>query len=80
MQVSAVPLHEPETGAVQEAVEPPLRPAQLHVPAEASYPEAVPAVQVSAEPLHEPLTAPPVQEAVLPPLTPEQLHVPAEAL
>jgi hypothetical protein len=80
VQVFELPPHEPGTGAVQDAVEPPLRPVQLHVPAEATYPEAVPAVQVSAALLHEPGTGPPVQEAVLPPLRPEQLQVPAEAL
>jgi hypothetical protein len=61
-------------------MEPPLRPLQLQVPVEALYPEAVPAVQLSAVLLHEPGTGPPVQEAVLPPLRPLQLHVPVEAL
>jgi len=35
VQVSAVPLHEPETATVQEALPPPLRPVQLQVPVEA---------------------------------------------
>ena len=80
MHVFAVPPHEPGTGAVQEAVLPPLRPLQFQLPVEALYPEAVPAVQLSAVLLHEPGTGPPVQDAVLPPLRPKQLHVPFEAL
>ena len=55
---------------------PPLLPVQLQVPADALYPEAVPAVQVSAVLLQAPLTALVLlHEAVVPPLLPAQLHV-----
>lgn len=55
---------------------PPLLPVQLQVPADALYPEAVPAVQVSAVLLQAPLTAfVLLHEAVVPPLLPVQVQL-----
>jgi len=77
VQVLAVPPHEPGTAPpLQEAVVPPLLPVQLQVPADALYPEAVPAVQVSAVLLQAPLTAfVLLHEAVVPPLLPVQVQL-----